>query len=197
MIYLLPIIGAVLSRWCGGGITDLHKRIGISFLPELIFSVPFGYIAAQIVGPWGWLVVAFTLLGKQTGHGQWLDMGKMPLLKNREHRLSFLVDWLWFKVLRRPEKHKVSGTDVDSRSHSYWYDFLGMFITGIAVTISCGVVIMTHNILYGLAFILWGGSKAIAYDLGHRIGHRTGAQEYLSGLFHYIGIVLVWTGLIQ
>lgn len=187
-----------MSRLSGGGL--FADKIN-SQLPEAVFSLCYGaaiYIYTHNI--WYSIVATGAIYAaKQTGHGEYLDYGRRPY-DNRDHTLSPVVNFLWFKVLRQPdEKDHTFYSDelnapvvlkVDSRAYSYLYDFTGMAVTGAALSIPLGVTIGYYaEPLTGLFWAFLGCSKAVAYSIGWKLrditGIRAGWSEYIHGFFDY------------
>jgi len=84
MIYILIVVYmAVTGRMSGGGLGAhlLNKRgtvgpdgkdlggiapFNLTWLPEVLFSLPFGWVLSTIVGPWGWLAAVWSYVCMQT-----------------------------------------------------------------------------------------------------------------------------------
>lgn len=165
---LLPVIGAIISRWHGGGFFRFSK-VCIS----LIWALPFVYLVWQYNY---WLVIpAFVLcaLGKSTGHGNWFDLANAP--QGDRERLEFIIRPLYGKI---PE---------------YWYDVLGLAVVGVAA-VSGGLLIAPYNQLGALAILAGGLMKPIGYMIGWRLftsPKSTEFGEYWTGFFAYLPLAFI------
>lgn len=163
MTLLLALYGVFMNRWRGHA--SKYKRFFPRPLPQIALAIPYAYVTPL---SWGfpeayWIaggVLIATTLGWLTGHGKFMDLGtwKAPA---KDETLEFLI-----RVQR-------------GRIPEYWYDTLGLAVTGIAVTLWSGIA--TGNPLLALSGVL----KAPAYMIGRRFfpGYETAVGEALTGLF--------------
>lgn len=173
MIEALPIAMALLNRWRGHA--SKYKRYFPRPLPQLCLALPFGIIAhlnTQLPPfiPYQELA-AVTLLtwgAFLTGWGNVYDLGHAPRGKKLE-KIEYPIHWLHGRI---PE---------------YWYDFIGMALRGIVITLPAGLA--TLNPWLALS----GASMALAYAIGwvindYAITHGkterrvswTGTETYLA-----------------
>ena len=160
MIILMMLLGALIYRMRGGLGPKLPRPVyqvlfsipyvTCAFLSQDIFNFDYGqYIAA-------FLVLITTTAAVATGHGGFMDLGTWQNDRDDE-RLEFIIKPLHKKI---PE---------------YWYDSLGMALTGVVVTLPAAIV--TLNPLLAITGVL----KAPAYMLAQRLGLGTEGGEYLTG----------------
>lgn len=207
LIVSFALLGGWFSRMCGGGPPKLPWGLDqwiyafpymlIALLPSatILYLLKFvddekkpnwKYVALVAVGPY-----LGALVGKRTGHGGGLDMGrseKEPFAGRDPEKLEYLILWLHDKMPR------------------YWYDALIMAITGLAVTLVPGIVVAFLDLWAGVFLALSGLSKAPAYMIGYLIypnGQGRGIPhlnegsaigEFLTGFFGYgaLGITFIW-----
>lgn len=156
---------------CGGGPPYLPYR-----LAAWLYALPYLFVCL----PSWWAVAAYlaAVLGKRTGHGGGLDLGRWAGPRETE-KLEYLIVWLRGRI---PE---------------YWYDVLIMAITGLSVSLVAGIV--TGNIWIALSGLL----KAPAYMIGWAVypnGHGKGIPhlneataigEFLTGFFCVGALVFI------
>ena len=159
---------------------DISRRSGFTRLRLLILT-SLPYFGAFI--------------GKRTGHGGGIDAGtneKEPGSGREPEKLEYLILPLHSKMPR------------------YWYDILLLSITGLAVTLIAGIMLLFISIPYGLLVLLSGVMKGPAYMIGWRIypkGHGRGIPhlneataigEFLTGWFGWgaLGIIGVALGIV-
>lgn len=172
MIYIImTIAGACLYRWRGHA--SKYKKFFPRPLNQIAFAMPYAVVTfmflLQYVGPvwepypyWIWAATAAVLilstLGTLTGHGKFMDLASYKILTSDE-TLEFTIKWLENKI------------------PNYWYDALGLAVTGLAVTLPAGIVLM--NPLLALS----GALKAPAYMLAKLAKTGTAGGEWLTGAF--------------
>jgi hypothetical protein len=140
MLLLLPILGAIISRWHGGGFFRFSKVV-----KSLTWALPFAILVATYSIWLAPVALALCSLGKSTGHGNWFDMATMP--QGTRERLEFIIRPLYGKI---PE---------------YWYDALGLLLVGITA-VSGGLLIAFYDPLGALLILLAGCMKPIGYMIG-------------------------------
>lgn len=158
-------------------------------LDQWIYAAPYGIVVflelLSTVGtlydpyPWHvWYLSAFALLcaflGKRTGHGGGIDLGRWNKDRDPE-RLEFIIIRLRGRI---PE---------------YWYDVLLLSLTGLAVTLVPGILVAFVN-PWGVAIALSGILKGPSYMVGWKIypkgkgwgiphlNEATAIGEFLTGL---------------
>ena len=168
MIYLIPILGALISRWHGGG----FFRIGKVWI-SLIWALPFAYLV-YAYNPWLALpALALCALGKSSGHGNWFDLATMP--QGTRERLEFIIRPLYNKI---PE---------------YWYDVIGLSVVGLAA-VSGGLLIAPYNPLGAVAIALAGLMKPLGYMIGWKLWpspKSTEFGEYVTGFIAYLPLAFL------
>lgn len=152
---LMPIAGACLYRWRGA--KHDWKKYTPRPLTQMILALPYAYLCLY---DWRIALVVFivTTAALSTGHGGFFDLGTWTRKRDAES-LEPLIRWLRDDLPR------------------YWYDVLGLMVTGLAVTLPCGI--MTGNWIIALSGLL----KAPAYMISLRVNGRTELGEYITGFF--------------
>lgn len=155
---IFPLYGAALYRWRGAA--HKWKKYFPRPFNQIVFALPYAYVCYDVISWWCLFIIIPTTLGLLTGHGKFMDLGSWK--KDAEDEtLEFLI---------KPLEGKIS---------NYWYDVLGMGITGLAVTLAAGIVLASP--LLALSGLL----KAPAY----MIGRNTEEGEFLTGLLLYFVLV--------
>lgn len=147
---------------CGGGWPKLPAG-----LDQWLYALPYGLLCLPL-GPWAILAYAGAFLGKRTGHGNFMDLGRWTKPAKPE-RLEFLIDHL--KV----------------RLPAFWYDAAGLALTGIAVTIIPGIILAFHHPAAGAILALSGATKAPAYMIGRGSTER---GEFMTGILAAIFLII-------
>lgn len=181
---------------CGGGPPKLPWGLDqwIYGLPYALIALPITFTAGVFFGRaeknpkymWATILLPYAgaVVGKRTGHGGGIDMGTWTGERDDE-ALEFLI---------KPLRGKIS---------EYWYDALLLAITGVAVTLIAGFVLMFIHPWAGILLALSGLTKAPAYMIGWAIyptgsgkgiphlNEATAIGEFLTGFFAYgiLGIV--------
>lgn len=200
VIFLFALIGGWLSRMCGGG----PPRLPFG-LDQWLYAIPYALIGLPVLAPLalgaagavqgknirryvGAILLfpfAGAFLGKRTGHGNGLDLGRAE--RGEDEVLEFIIKPLHGKI---PE---------------YWYDVLLMCVTGICVTLVAGIVVAVVNPLAGAILALSGLMKGPAYMIGYAIyptgigkgiphlNEASAIGEFLTGFFGYGILALVAT----
>lgn len=202
LIIIFALVGGWLSRMCGGGPPRLPWG-----LDQWLYAIPYALIAMPALAPIAALAgaseknrrhtaaillfpFAGAFVGKRTGHGNGLDMGRSP--RGEDEALEFITKPLHGKI---PE---------------YWYDALLMSVTGIAVTLLAGIVVAVINPLAGIFLALSGLSKGPAYMIGYAIyptgtgkgiphlNEASAIGEFLTGFSGYgsLAITAHWIGVL-
>jgi len=137
--FLFGLAGACVYRWRGS--SSKYKKFLPRPINQLLFALPFAYFALSA----GWfpafIVWVFTTLFTLSGHGNSMDLAHAPRGVDNE-RYEMLIFWLRGKV---PE---------------YWYDVMGLAVSGMLVSLPLGVAI--GNPLVAVS----GALKAPAYMIG-------------------------------
>lgn len=182
-----PLLGAFLSRMCGGMKPKLPWG-----LDQWLYALPYGLLpgaALWALNPYvavglGLLSYIGAFLGKRTGHGGGLDLGTWTKPRGDE-RLEFLIKPLHGKI---PE---------------YWYDALLLAVTGLAVSLVASAAIATVHPLAALPTLVGGLLKPLPYMLGwklhpkgessskiHELDEATEVGEAGTGFLGYLGLGL-------
>lgn len=161
-ILLLPIVGAYFYRMRGGLPPKLPRPID-----QILFSLPYGYIAYTLEGyTIAIVVLVLTTLAVATGHGGFMDLGTWE--KDREEEtLEFII--------RKWKAHLAED----------WYDFLGLALTGMVVSLPAGIVVALSYPALGIALAASGCLKSVAYLIPLKLGipKFTAIGEWLTGFF--------------
>ena len=152
MIILAIIFGAFVYRMRGGMKPSFPRPFD-----QVIFSLPFGYVAYAEAGiVLGLVCLVLTAIAVSTGHGGAMDLGSW--MKERDdERLEFIV---------KPLRGKISG---------YWYDVILLAVTGVVVSLPVGIITMNPFLA------LSGLMKAPAYMLAKKADAGTEGGELLTG----------------
>ncbi len=201
-IILFSLCGGWISRMCGGGPPKLPWGID-----QWLYAAPFalmGFPAAGIISAWCgfklcWtkniesegfgfelllLVLCFAsvFLGKRTGHGNGISLGRSP--KGDDEPFELFIKGLHGKI---PE---------------YWYDVLLLSFTGFMTVLIPAVVVAPFNLFAAALLILSGLLKGPAYMIGWAIypegsgrgiphlSEATAVGEFLTGFFGWGGLAL-------
>lgn len=169
---IYPILGAVISRWHGGGFYQIPK----SYI-NIIWALPFAY-AMWLYNPWlAPLTFALCLL-KSVGHGQYFDLGTMPH-NGKPERIDFIVKFITF-----PVKRKIT---------AYWYDVAGMTVKGF-VAVSGTLLLIPYNPLLALSFAVCGMISSIGYMIGWKLWPSPKSTEFgelWTGFFAFLPFILI------
>lgn len=170
---------SIMSRMAGGGLGAKYlDRVRLTWLPELLFAVPFGaalsilsdnFIVASIMLSFG---AAWSYIWMQTGHGAILHWGMEPVRDpDRKQFLTPFVDWL-------------SGR-LGIVKNSTPYCRLFMAVKGFLIGLPVGGVVLA---------VLW----PLAYEIGARLRGKVKfdphiVSEVLAGAGAGLAIaVFVW-----
>lgn len=161
VIGLIILAGAFVYRMRGGMPPSFARPAD-----QIIFAFPFSVMAAlQCTNIWGWeyygegflmqaVVLAATAGAVAKGHGNNMDLGEQD--KGPE----------WYEpVILWAKPHMPL----------YWYDALGLAISGLTYTIPCGLATLNPWIALSGAF------KAPCYMLSKKADARTEGGELLTG----------------
>lgn len=196
----MAVVGAVISRWHGGGFVGGSPKM----LKNFLWALPFGVISfaayfhdnllkAITIGV---ISLAVCMLGKTTGHGGGMDLGHNPKEAGdgREpEKVEYLILWIRkaFHVKR-----------------SYWYDALLLALVGLFAVAGAAIAVGWTNPLAGIIIALGGVLKAPAYMIGWAIfpdgqgdgpkdlDEATAIGEFLTGFFAFLALAIaIWVGL--
>lgn len=159
----LTALGAFLYRWRGGLFENGPRPIA----QALFSSFPCLFVPALVIQPGdtGILIGMFlwATVWECTGHGGWMDLGTWPK-ERKDERLEFLI---------KPFKKYMS---------EYWYDALGLGLTGLIVTLPAGIYVQIYGHPYeGLLLGLSGLLKTPGYMIGRALFNNTESGEWISG----------------
>jgi len=146
---------------------------------QLLFALPFGAIVfkASDRNVWWFLgVMSITTLALTTGHGQYFNLGRITHEGSPE-TLDFIVQLFFGK----------------DPGDSFWRDAFGLALTGLIVTLPCGIAlsILKHPWV-GSIIAISGTLKALAYYISWEMGYNTELGEYLTGAFLWLPVILLW-----
>lgn len=167
MIYILmTIAGAALYRWRGHA--SKYKKFFPRPLNQIAFAAPYAYAVYLMGYDWYWYIPVLVLstLGVLTGHGKFMDLASYKILTSDE-TLEFLIkQW-------------------EDKMSNYWYDFLGLAVTGVAVTLAAGTLLGNPLLAFS------GALKAPAYAIAKKLGWGTAGGEWLTGAFLWGSLALL------
>lgn len=185
MIYLVSFLGAILSRFHGGGfISGVSKS-----LKNTLWATPFGVVTylillqndVNIQLAIGLAIVSLILclVGKATGHGRvWNPY--LPLnTEVKKEKIEYLISFLY------------------NRIPDFWYKTLAIGLVGFAAVSGAAIIIGTVDPLLGTLIGLGGFiGKPLSYLVGWKlpfVKHGNEIGEYGTGLFAYfmLGLALV------
>lgn len=193
IIFIFALIGGWLSRMCGGAPPKLRWGLEqwVYALPYLVVSLPVTTALAVVLSvkkdnrryfkAIALLPFLGAVAGKRTGHGNALDLGRLPHPADDE-QLEFLIKPLFGKI------------------SDYWYDVLLMAVTGLATTLVTGLLFLFYAPFYGLLILLSGLMKGPSYMGGWAIypngsgkgipylNEATAIGEFLTGFFAYAAL---------
>lgn len=185
MILLFGLIGGWLSRMCGGAPPKLYFGVD-----QFLYAYPYALVASYflISLPSYLFPAAFSvayiaaIVGKRTGHGGGMDLGHSPEEPGQG---------------RTPEKLEYLILGLHGRIDQYWYDALLLAITGMAVTLVPGLILMVADPFWGAVVAVSGITKAHAYLIGWciypngggrgipHLNKATAIGEFLTGFMGY------------
>lgn len=162
-IFALSMIGARVSRMCGGGAPKLPYG-----LDQHIFALPWGAVGL-ILGIWfvdlsfymipsyvTTFVIAYgsAFLGKRIGHGQYFD-----LATSLKHITAEKIDFLL-----RPFFGKDAATTGNPENSSYIRDLVGLSLTGTVVSLGISILaFIAGHYLFFTILLLTSTAKGVVY----------------------------------
>lgn len=176
---VFAILGALLSRWHGGGFFSAPKLLKTGLF-ALFPAVCLGLmIPNDNVWTWlGWITFALIVTGavKASGHGKFFDLGSWKL-PAKDERIEFIIKPLWGKI---PE---------------YWYDSLGMALKGLLMSLGVAIPLLVYAPPLAVPVILGGIMLAPSYMIGRLFTEKyfTEFGEYVGGFFFYLGVYISLT----
>ena len=176
-VLLFAIIGAIVSRMCGGGKPRLPWG-----LDQFIYGLPYAIAGSH------WFVnilsYAGAVLGKRTGHGQyfWLDAPRENVPPENDESFDFIVTWFF-------------GTDEIGKPNRLYRNLFGMLLSGIwPVLITTIVLAFSGHLLAALIFLIGGSLKPLCYFVSERYTRfGTEGGEYATGFFGWGSIALAFS----
>lgn len=181
---VFAIIGALLSRWHGGGFFSAPKFImtaSFALFPAICLGL---MIPNDNVWTWlGWVLFALFVTGtvKATGHGGVYDLGtseKEPFNgRDLEKIERALYPWA-YDMLNR-----------------YWYDSLGMALKGLLMSLGVAIPLLVYEPALSIPVILGGIMLAPSYMIGRLFTEKYATEfgEYVGGFFFYLGVYISLT----
>lgn len=170
IILCAAIVGAIVSRMCGGGKPKLPYG-----LDQWIYAIPYAVFQVH----WLWAVLSYggAVLGKRTGHGQYFSLAAPRGNPENDEKFDFIVR-LFF------------GHDEDG-PRRYWRNFFGMTLSGLwpVLIATLGLAFAGHALA---AFIVLAGGvlKAPAYAVPQKFGYGTEVGEYITGALGWGSVAL-------
>lgn len=144
-IILLSLLGAVIYRVRSSEIGTPHPSEQMAFC--LIFAGLF-YVYEV---PLSQAIIAYVVAVIMTlkGHGDSMDLGWYKNAKPSERE--------WYNFMIKRWEDKLS---------PYWYDFLGLVISGLVITLFPGLILSFFDPIVGILVGLSGALKGVAYMIG-------------------------------
>lgn len=165
-VLLMALAGGCLYKWRGHA--SKFKKLLPRPFNQIAFALPYAAACATISWWAAGVVLIATTLAVLSGHGGFMDLGTWTRPRDDE-RLEFII---------KPLRTKMS---------DYWYDALGLAITGLAVTIPAGIVLSNPFLA------LSGALKALAYMIGWKYfdaSVATARGEFICGFFLWGALAL-------
>lgn len=174
LFIVLVALGGWISRMCGGGRPRLPWG-----LDQWLYAIPYALVVlfanlTVIGGFTGALALVGAMLGKRTGHGQYLSIGRRRQPPALDEKLDFIVRF-FMGPQRRPDRKR---------------DLVGMLVTGTAVGLLPALFLVAGGHVAAAALVLLSGSaKCLGYWFGDRWAVLTGRRyttlpcEILTGCF--------------
>lgn len=164
MIYLLPILGGILSAIHGGRIFVLPKMV-----TNILWMMPFTIAAWCCLSLWMVPLTALCLL-KGVGHGRiYRPFQPMDLTKKPEKVEKYII-------------HKLIG-----KMPTWAYKSLGMALVGLAAVSGAVIAFGIVNPMAGLVIALGGLFKGVNSLM---FSDSTEVREYADGTAAYTGLMI-------
>ena len=168
IVILLALVGAIIFRWRGGGQPEGWGKYMPRPVDQTLFSLPYIGLAFFFLPWWPALILSIITVAMITkGHGRNMDLGHSD-----ETHPNALPEWYEGLIL-----------GLYGKISNYWYDALGLVISGLTYTIPVGLFLANPSGPYfveGLILALSGALKAPAYMFGRWLDEKTGFEEYLE-----------------
>jgi len=201
LLLLGPLIGGILYRMRGGW-PDIPRPI-----EQMLFCTVFLWLMSDL--PWyEWK--QFSLWG----HVFWIPLSVKILayvlsviatVKGHGRLMSLFSR----KEGAKPEWFEWCIAPLDGKIPIYWYNVLGMSISGLTITIAPALALLTYGHLSGILIAALGLLKGLAYMIGWKLhpNHNDGPQisigkftlneatevgEFLTGFFIWLAILTKW-----
>lgn len=168
VILVLALVGAIVFRWRGGGQPEGWGKYMPRPIDQTLFSLPYIGLAFYFLPWWQAAILSLITVAMVTkGHGRNMDLGNSDATHPdaRPEWYEGLIEGLYGKI------------------PNYWYDALGLAISGLTYTIPVGLFLANPAGPYfyeGLALAFSGALKAPAYMLGRWFDTKTSADDYLE-----------------
>lgn len=164
----VALVGAIIYRWRGGGQPEGWGKYMPRPIDQTLFSLPYIGLAFYFLPWWPAAILSFvTVALVSKGHGRNMDLGN----SDATHPDA------------KPEYYEGLISGLYGKISNYWYDALGLVISGLTYTLPVGLFLANPAGPYfweGLALALSGALKAPAYMLGRWLDTKTGLDEYLE-----------------
>lgn len=156
---IAAIAGGFLYRWRGMALK--WKKYFPRPFNQIAFAAPYALACVPDLGWWALGILALTTLATLSGHGGFLDMGTWKSERDDE-TLEFII---------KPLQNRIP---------DFWYDSIGMAITGLVITLPAGIALGSPILA------LSGALKSLAYIMGWKLfdaSVATARAEFLTGFF--------------
>lgn len=164
------LIGGIIGRWNGGGEPVGWGKYTPNPVDPILLSIPYAVIAFALL-PWKiaavlWILTVIAIL---KGHGRNMDLGTFDNSSRPEgvkaEWYEFLIKGLYGKI---PE---------------YWYDALGLAISGLTYTLPVGLAValgVDGLFMPGMLVALSGALKSLGYMVGRPFETKTKIDDYIE-----------------
>lgn len=168
---IFMLLGGHSSRMCGGSDFSLGRPWDqmIHALPYLF--LPLGPVACLLAFAGAWL-------GKTTGHGQYLSLGRSRQHPENDERLDFIVRF-FMGPQTRPDEAR---------------DLVGLLVTALAQTLPAALLLaMAGHFTAALVMALSAGAKPVLYGLNSDLSASFG-WRYSSWWPEFLWGAAAWGG---